>query len=65
MRKNLYFENGAIYISESNLFTKNANRLGGKISTYVMPYERTIDIDDNKDLQEAEKIMKSQNKKYI
>jgi CMP-N,N'-diacetyllegionaminic acid synthase len=60
-----YFENGAIYISESNLFTKNANRLGGKISTYVMPYERSIDIDDNKDLQEAEKIMKSQNKKYI
>jgi len=58
-----YFENGAIYISESNLFTKNSNRLGGKISTYVMPYERSIDIDDVQDLKEAEKIMKSLNKK--
>jgi len=60
-----YFENGAIYISRSSLFTKNTNRLGGKISTYVMPYERSLDIDNIKDLKEAEKMMRSQNKKYI
>ena len=60
-----YFENGAIYISRSSLFTKKANRLGGKISNYVMPLKRSIDIDNIKDLEEAEKIMKSQNRKYI
>ena len=54
-----YFENGSIYISESNLFTKKTNRLGGKISTYIMPYDKSIDIDDIQDLKEAEKIMKS------
>ena len=58
-----YFENGAIYISKSNLFTKNSNRLGGKISTYVMPYERSIDIDNIQDLKEVERIMKSPTKK--
>jgi len=60
-----YSENGAIYISESSLFTKNSNRLGGGISTYVMPYERSIDIDYVQDLKEAEKIMKSQNMKHF
>ena len=54
-----YFENGSIYISESNLFTKKTNRLGGKISTYIMPNDKSIDIDDIQDLKEAEKIMKS------
>ena len=54
-----YFENGSIYISDSNLFTKKTNRLGGKISTYIMPNDKSIDIDDIQDLKEAEKIMKS------
>jgi len=60
-----YFENGAIYISRSSLYIKNTNRLGGKISNYVMPIERSVDIDDIKDLKQAEKIMKSQNKNYF
>ena len=58
-----YIENGAIYISKSNLFTKSSNRLGGKISTYIMPYDRSVDIDSIQDFKEAEKIFNSQNKK--
>lgn len=54
-----YLENGAIYISKPNLFTKNSNRLGGKISTYIMPYDRSIDIDNLQDFKEAEKIVNS------
>ena len=57
-----YFENGSIYISESKLFIQKTNRLGGKISTYVMPFEKSIDIDNIEDLKEAEKIMKSYKK---
>ena len=57
-----YLENGAIYISKPNLFTKNSNRLGGKISTYIMPYERSIDIDSIHDFKEAEKIKNLKNK---
>ena len=54
-----YVENGAIYISKPNLLIKNSNRLGGKISTYVMPYDRSIDIDSIHDFKEAEKIANS------
>jgi len=53
-----YTENGAIYISKSNLFVKNFNRLGGKISTYAMSDERSIDIDNAEDFRNAEKIIK-------
>jgi CMP-N-acetylneuraminic acid synthetase len=60
-----YYENGAIYVSKPNLFTKHSNRLGGKISTYVMPDIRSIDIDNKKDLKDAEKIMKIDKKKKI
>jgi CMP-N,N'-diacetyllegionaminic acid synthase len=58
-----YIENGAIYITKSNLFAKSSNRLGGKISTYNMPYDRSVDIDSIQDFKEAEKILNSQNKK--
>ena len=54
-----YKENGAIYVTKSNFFLKNNNRLGGKISTYVMPSDRSIDIDNINDLKEAEYLMKS------
>ena len=54
-------ENGAIYIS-NQILIKNSNRLGGKISTYVMPYDRSIDIDSIHDFKEAEKIANSKNK---
>ena len=63
LKASLYSENGAIYISKPSLFTKNSNRLGGKISTYVMPHYKSIDIDNVQEMKEAEKIMKSQNKK--
>ena len=46
------------FISKSNLFVKNFNRLGGKISTYAMSDERSIDIDNAEDFRNAEKIIK-------
>ena len=63
LKTSFYSENGAIYISKPILFTKNLNRLGGKISTYVMSHAKSIDIDNIQEIKEAEKIMKSLNKK--
>ena len=63
LRSSFYSENGAIYISKPNLFTKKSNRLGGKISTYIMHPDKSIDIDNIEEIKEAEKIMKSLKKK--
>ena len=52
-----FAENGAIYITKSKLFLKNTNRLGGKISTYVMESDKSIDIDKIEDLDKVKILM--------
>ena len=57
-----YVENGAIYITKYKTLLKNKNRLGGKISLYVMDKYRSIEIDEPKDFDLAENIY--QKKQY-
>ncbi len=53
-----YQENGAVYVTKPKILTKTHNRLGGKISIYIMDYWSSIDIDDNEDFKFVEKLLK-------
>ena len=55
--KKQYVENGAIYIFKLNLFKKFRNVLFGRIGTYIMEEDRSIDIDDKKDFQKAKNYL--------
>lgn len=52
-----YRLNGAIYLSEVNEFKNRGSFLGEKTVAYIMPRERSIDIDDNLDFKFAKMIM--------
>lgn len=45
-----YVRNGSIYVFWLNTFIKYNTRLGKNIKPYVMPQERTINIDEKEDL---------------
>jgi N-acylneuraminate cytidylyltransferase len=55
-----YRENGAIYIFKNDLFSNSNNRLGGKISIYLMDESRSVEIDNEFDLKFVEYIMSQQ-----
>ena len=44
--KSIYYENGSIYIFKPEILKKYNNRLGGKISAYIMESWQKADIDD-------------------
>lgn len=46
-----YQENGSIYITRTELLRKTSNRLGGKISLYVMDYWTAFQVDEPEDLE--------------
>ncbi|RLJ01508.1 MAG: hypothetical protein DRP08_05440, partial [Candidatus Aenigmatarchaeota archaeon] len=50
-------ENGAIYITKTNVLKKYRNRLGGKIGFYVMGNEESIEIDNHFEFYLAEKTL--------
>ena len=50
-------ENGSIYITKTEIFLKEKNRLGGKITTYMMPKWKSFEIDELFDFQLVEYIM--------
>jgi CMP-N,N'-diacetyllegionaminic acid synthase len=52
-----YSLNGAIYASNSEYLTTRRSFLGGKTLGYVMPSERSIDIDDSLDFRIAEMLL--------
>lgn len=54
----LYTPNGAIYISTPNILNKYLSFFGDKIIPYLMPFERSIDIDSEEDFNLAEIIFK-------
>jgi CMP-N-acetylneuraminic acid synthetase len=54
----LYTPNGAIYISTPKSLHKYLSFFGKKIIPYIMPFERSIDIDSEEDFNLAEIIFK-------
>ena len=55
-KKPEYWENGSFYIFKPSILLKQNNRLGGKISMYVMD-GKLIDIDEPADFQLAEILL--------
>lgn len=47
-------ENGALYLFSTHEFKSSRNRFNAPFTPFVMPYESSIDIDSNRDLQIAE-----------
>ena len=42
----VYYENGSIYVFKPEILVKNNNRLGGKVTAYIMESWQRADIDD-------------------
>lgn len=55
---NTYMENGAIYIIKSELLYKYNSFFTSKTVPYIMPRERSVDIDDELDFKFAELLFK-------
>jgi N-acylneuraminate cytidylyltransferase len=53
-----YFENGSFYITKSEIYKKNSNRLGGNVSMFEMTPEESHEIDDLIDFEITEMLMK-------
>lgn len=61
MRQNLpktYFLNGAIYITSVKDFLKNNSLFNKRSLPYLMPFERSVDIDNEFDFSLAEYLMR-------
>jgi CMP-N,N'-diacetyllegionaminic acid synthase len=56
-----YIPNGAIYISKPDYLKQNGNFFGERTLPYIMPEERSVDIDTEVDLILAEAIIKKGN----
>jgi len=54
---NQYFETGAIYVLKLAGFVEAKHRFFGKTSMFVIPRERSVDIDEPVDLIIAEKVL--------
>lgn len=54
---NNFIENGAIYITNYNSFKKTQCRISGKIGLYLMPEEKSLEIDSPYDLFLAEQLL--------
>lgn len=50
-RKSVYLENGSIYVFRPEILRKYNNRLGGKISTFKMPFWKSYEIDTMEDVE--------------
>lgn len=56
----LFFPNGAIYILRKELALEG-RVYGGNVGGYIMPKERSIDLEEEKDFKLAERILKGVN----
>ena len=57
--QNYYRLNGAIYVSVIDYLMENKSFIGKQTKAYIMPLERSIDIDTKLDLIIAEGILRS------
>ncbi|MDA3781229.1 MAG: acylneuraminate cytidylyltransferase [Bacteroidales bacterium] len=57
-----FVENGSFYIFKKESLLKNKNRLGGKVSQYIMPKWMSFEIDEPFDFELIEILMK---KKFL
>jgi len=55
-----YFPNGAIYAIRTEVFLEHERLMTARTRPYVMPSERSIDIDDAEDLERAEAYLRKQ-----
>lgn len=53
-------ENGAIYITKTDILEKSQNRLGGKVAMYRMPDETEIELDTRADWVRLQRLKKQQ-----
>ena len=58
----LYLPNGSIYITRSSILKRHKSFYWGKIIPYIMPPEKSIDIDTKMDLLLAEQLIKRREK---
>ena len=56
-----FFLNGAIYLIKYDFFKKKII-FTNKTGYYLMPFKRSLDIDNNKDLKTLKKILKKDGK---
>jgi CMP-N,N'-diacetyllegionaminic acid synthase len=59
----VYRLNGAIYIAQTEWFLAEGKLIGERTCGFVMPNERSIDIDDVQDFMKAEKFLSLQSLK--
>ena len=59
---NEFIENGAIYVTKYNSFQKTNCRISGKIGSYLMPEEASLEVDSKYDLFLVEQLMKKKEK---
>lgn len=55
----VYMSNGAIYIIDVNIFNKNHSLITDKTAPYIMPANKSFDVDSKSDLLSIEKLIKS------
>lgn len=56
-------ENGSIYVTKKGIYKKKGDRLGGKISTYIMDNYSIFEIDSKKDMKIVSDLIASKNLK--
>ena len=52
-----YTRNGAVYAFRRETFLKTRNIYGATVTPYIMPAERSVNIDDMSDWQQAESVI--------
>jgi len=60
--ENVHYLNGAIYLGKWNIFYNKRDYYNKNTYAYIMPYERSIDIDNYLDLKIADFLLKDRNK---
>ncbi len=60
-QKNFFIENGALYIFNSRNLKKYKSRLHKKVGTFLMEQKKSLEIDNNDDLNKLKLILNTKN----